>query len=153
MASSTYQVCVWDEDRGPLPSLNTFRSLFGWSAKQTLWPMCQCEYYCLIVSVHETANHRLKSNVYDMLSAAISLDSYIMTICPGHAWSYCYFLQSWTLYSAGFVLSCCLWTIDGRRSWRLTGTHLWYACDSLCRRRTMITRRKNQWFINNVRYA
>ena len=111
------------------------------------------KYYCLIVSVHETANHRLKSNVYDMLSAAISLDSYIMTICPGHAWSYCYFLQSWTLYSAGFVLSCCLWTIDGRRSWRLTGTHLWYACDSLCRRRTMITPRTNQWFINNVRYA
>ena len=111
------------------------------------------KYYCLIVSVHEPANHRLKSNVYDMLSAAISLDSYIMTICPGRAWSYCYFLQSWTLYSAGFVLSCCLWTIDGRRSWRLTGSHLWYACDSLCRRRTMITPRTNQWIINNVRYA
>ena len=49
--------------------------------------------------------------------------------------------------------SCCISSIDGRRSWRFTGTQLWYTCDSLCRRRTTIPRRKTQWLINNVRYA
>ena len=37
----------------------------------------------------------------------------------------------------------CLWSTHGRRSWRFTGTQLLYTCDSLCRRRTMITRQKN----------
>ena len=42
------------------------------------------DYDCLILSVYETTDHCLKPNVYDMLSAAIFLGSYILTICKGH---------------------------------------------------------------------
>ena len=42
------------------------------------------KYYYLIISVYETTDHCLISNVYDVLSAALSLDSYMLTICPGH---------------------------------------------------------------------
>ena len=42
------------------------------------------KYYYLIISVYETTDHSLKSNVYDVVSAALSLDSYMLTICPGH---------------------------------------------------------------------
>ena len=85
------------EDPRPLPVLHTFRSSFGWSVTQTLWPLCRWEdYNYLMLSVYETTDHCLKSNVHDMLSAATSLDSYMLTICPGHVWIDSYLLQSTT---------------------------------------------------------
>ena len=41
------------------------------------------DYNCLVLFVDETIAHCLKSNVYDMFSAVVSLGSYILTICPG----------------------------------------------------------------------
>ena len=49
------------------------------------------DYDCLILPVHETTDHCLKSNVCHMLSAAISFGSYILTISDS------YLLPSWTL--------------------------------------------------------
>ena len=77
--------------------------------------MCWARLYPLTVTCWRYAR-----DTYESIPICCSLERIVSCVCP----------------------SCCLWSIDGRRTWWFTGTLLWYTWDSLCRRRTMITRRK-----------
>ena len=63
---------------------------------------------------------RYAQDTYISIAIYFNLERFLSCVCPSGS------LQS----------------MDGRGSWRFTGTQLWYTCDSYCRRRTMITRTK-----------